>query len=104
MAPSGLDHPNFRVSKKVNRSLKQIPRRHKIRVENTDKFPSGRFQSARQGAGFETSAIDPMNQLNVVTALAQFFRARGGNFAGIIGRIIEDLDLKTFARIIELAD
>ena len=104
MAPSRLDHPNLRVGKKVDRSLKQIPRRDKIRVENAYEFPGGRFQSTRQGASFETSAIDPLNQLNVITALAQFFRARGGNFAGIIRRIIENLDLKKVARIIELAD
>src|SRR6267142_5647074 len=45
-----------------------------------------------------------MNQLNGVTALAQLGRTGGSNLAGVVGRIVEHLNLKQFTRIIELAD
>src|ERR1700693_265729 len=104
MAPSRLDHADFRIGEEMNRSLKQIARRNEICVENADEFAIGRFQSHRERAGLETSAIDAMNQLNVVTALAQFCRAGRGNFASIVRGVIEDLDLEQLARIIDFAD
>ena len=45
-----------------------------------------------------------MDVLNIETARSQLFRAGRGNIAGIVGRIIEYLDLEQLARIIELAD
>ena len=45
-----------------------------------------------------------MNKLNIEAALPQFPGARGSHLAGIISGIVQDLDLKQFARVIELAD
>src|SRR5881392_1414599 len=45
-----------------------------------------------------------MNQLNVEAALPQFFGARSSHFPRIVGRIVQDLDLQQFSRIIEFAD
>src|SRR5256885_6017170 len=45
-----------------------------------------------------------MNQLNIEAALPQRFRARSSHFAGIVGRIVQHLDLQQISRVIELAD
>src|SRR5438477_6340700 len=45
-----------------------------------------------------------MNQLNIEATLPQFFGARSSHFPRIVGRIVQDLDLQQFSRIIELTD
>src|SRR5436305_13569637 len=45
-----------------------------------------------------------MNKLNIEATLPQFFGARSSHYTRIVGRIVQDLDLQQFSRIIELAD
>src|SRR5204862_7368695 len=61
MAPSGLNHADLRIGKKLNGPLKQIPRRNEVRVENTNKLAAGRFQAALQRARLESRAVYPVN-------------------------------------------
>ena len=63
----------------------KIPLRNKIGVQDTNEFAFGSLKPYRQGAGFETGAIDPMNALNIKASLSQFLRARGGDLAGFVG-------------------
>ena len=68
---------------------------NKIGVEDTNEFsPRGR-EAPLKGAGFESGAIRPVNQLHIETAPAQFRRAIRRDLARIIGRIIQHLDLQT---------
>src|SRR5947209_8641628 len=103
MSPAGLDHADLWVREKVDRSLKQIGRRDEIGVENANEVAGGRFQPSGERARLEPGAIGPVDQLNVIAALAQFSGAGRRDFPGIIGRIIQHLDLKQFLGIVELA-
>src|SRR5438132_13406348 len=94
MAPTGLDHTDLGIGEEMDRALKQVPRWNQIRIENADELARGRFESDRERASFEAGAIDAMNQLDIETTLPQFPRARGGHFASIVGRIVQNLDLQ----------
>ena len=70
MSPAGLDHSHFRVGEVMDGSLQQILLRNKIGIQDTNEFAFGSLEPYRQRAGFETSAIDSMNTLNIkATAL-----------------------------------
>src|SRR5206468_8915029 len=85
MAPASLDHPYFWISKKMDGTSKQIFLRDEISVEDTKEFSFRSVESCRQGAGLESCAINSMNKLNIKAMLAQFFRARGGDLASLVG-------------------
>ena len=85
MSPAGLDHSDFRVSEIMDCSLEQILLRNKIGVQDTNEFAFRSLEPYRQCAGFETSAINPVNALNIKAALLQFLCARGGDLPGFIG-------------------
>src|SRR5437667_5829955 len=104
MTPAGLDHADLWIGEKMDRVLKQIWRRNEIGVEDANKLARGRLESGRKGTGLESGPINSMNQLNIEAALPQFFGARSSHFPRIVGRIVQDLDLQQFSRIIELAD
>src|SRR6267143_1276637 len=104
MAPATLNHADFRIGEKMDRALEQIWRRDKIGVQNADEFPCSRFKSGRERTCLETGPVDPVNELNIETALPQFIGARSGHFPCVISGIVQHLDLEQLARVIELAD
>src|SRR5437763_1899020 len=79
-------------------------RRQEVGVENANKFSAGGGQSVFERSCFEANAINPVDQLNIKTALAKFRRTNCGDFARLIGRIIQYLDLQILAWIIKFAD
>src|SRR5260370_13056836 len=100
MAPASLDHSYVWISEEMNGALQQIPLWHEIRIEDTKEFAFRSIESGRQRTGLESGAINAMNQLNIETALTQFVRARGGDLPGLVGRIVQHLNLQKFPRII----
>src|SRR6202011_6274697 len=63
-----------------------------------------RVEPGGQRACFKSGSIQAANQLDIETAPAQLFSARGGDFARIVGGIIQHLDLQQFSRIIEFTN
>ena len=61
MAPSGLNHADFRVGEKLDGALQQIRPRNKVGIQNTNEFAFGRFQPGGQRTGLETGPLEPMN-------------------------------------------
>src|SRR5260370_42455668 len=104
MPPARLDHADSRIGEKINRAIEQVRLRNKIGFENTDKLAFRGVEANSERTRFETSAIDAMNELDVEPATTQFVRARGGDIARIVGRIIQHLNLEKFSRIIQFAD
>src|SRR5260370_32377728 len=104
MPPARLDHADSRIGEKINRAIEQVRLRNKIGFENTDKLAFRGVESNSERTRFETSAIDAMNELDVDPAPTQFVRARGGDVARIVGRIIQHLNLEKFSRIIQFTD
>jgi hypothetical protein len=104
MAPATLDHPDFRIGEKMDCALEQIWRRYEIGVENADELAGRRFKSDRKCTCLESRPVDPVNELNIETALTQFLNAGSGHFPSVISRIIQDLDLEQVSRVIHFAD
>jgi hypothetical protein len=104
MAPPALNHADLRIGEKMDRPLKQIWRRDEIGIENANKLTGSRLEPDCERTGLEAGSVDTMNQLNIETALPQFFRAGSGHLAGIVGGIVQHLNLEQISRIIELAD
>jgi len=104
MAPTRLNHSHLRISEKVDGALEQVRLRHKIGIENANEFAGGGLEANSQCAGFESGTIHAVNQLDIEPARPQFLGTRDSNFACVVCRIVEHLDLEPVARIIEPAD
>src|SRR5215831_52990 len=103
MPPARLDHSDLRIGEEMDGALEQVLLRNKIGVQDAKKFTFRSSEPDRQCASLKAGAVSPMNALYVKTALAQFPRARGGDVAGLVRRIVQDLDLQKFLRVIEFA-
>ncbi len=88
----------------MDRRLEQLRLRNKVGVEDADEIAPRRRQARLERAGFVADAIRPMDQLDIEAALRQPSDARAREGAGLIGGIVQHLDLQTLARIIEFAD
>src|SRR5436190_20626531 len=104
MAPARLNHPHFGVGKEIDCLAQQMRWRNKIGIENTYEFSARGSQTSLQGARFEAGAIDSMNQFDIEPALTQFRRTIRRNFACVVSRIVQHLDLLTIARVIQFSD
>ena len=104
VAPARLDHGELGVGEIGNGAREEIGGREKVRVEDGDEFAGGGFQALLQSAGFVTFTIVAMNVFDGNAKLLIAFDAGAGDFLRFIGGIVEKLDLKFIARIIELGD
>ena len=104
VAPARLDHSHIWIGEKMDRALEQIWFWDKIRIQDAEKLAIGRVEPDGQRACFKSGSIQAANQLDIETAPAQLFSARGGDFARIVGGIIQHLDLQQFSRIIEFTN
>jgi hypothetical protein len=104
MAPPALNHADLGIGEKMDRPLKQVWRRNEIGIENANKLTGSRLEPDCERTGLEAGPIHAMYQLNIEPALPQFLRAGSGYLAGIVGGIVQHLDLEQISRIIELAD
>ena len=104
MAPARLDHAHLRIGEKMDRLPQKIGLRDKVGVQEYKQNHSQRTQARSPGARFEPSAIDAVDQLDIEPPLLQILHAGGGQFARVVGGIVQNLDLQQFPRIIDLAD
>src|SRR5258707_1080044 len=98
MSPPRLDHSDVPIGEEMDGALEQVLFRNKIGVQDAKKFTFRSSEPHRQCAGLKADAVSSMNALYVKAALAQFLRARGGDLAGFVRRIVQDLDLQKLLR------
>ena len=84
--------------------LQQVGLRDEIGIEDTDEIALGGGEPGLQGARLEAGPVGAVDQLHVEPAALQFVHAGGRQLAGVVGGIVQHLDLQKLARIIELAD
>ena len=77
MAPPGLNHPDFRIRKEMNRLLQEIRLGDEIRVQDTNKVAFRGRKPAFQRASLKPGAIRPVDELNVEPAGPQFIDTAG---------------------------
>lgn len=71
----------------------------KIGVKYGNEFAGGAFQPFLEGARFETLAIGPVMVFDVVPDISISFTEGLGESMGIVGGIVEDLNLQQIARV-----
>ncbi len=104
VAPAGLDHADFRIGEKVDGRLEQLRLWDKVGVEDANEFPPRRGQPGLERSRLVADAMGALNQLDIKPAGGEAVNRRAGQIAGLVGRIVEHLDLQEFPRIIEFAD
>ena len=102
IAPAGLDNADVRVREVVDGTLKKIDRRNEIGIKNGDEFASGSFQSLLQSAGFEAVAVSAVAVFNRVARGHVFVTKALREGVGLVGGIVQNLNLQQFARIVDL--
>src|SRR6202008_4126267 len=104
MAPASLDHADFRIGEEMDCSLEKVRLWNEIRIQNTNEFALRGSQSRLEGACFEPGAIGAVNEFDIESAALQFRHAGAGQLPGIVGGIIENLDLEEVLGIIYFAN
>src|ERR1700685_1440574 len=102
IAPASLHHSELFVREIGHRAAQKIRGRNKIRIENGNKFTARRFQAFLQRARFIAFAIVAMDVADGHSEGAVAFYTVAGDLAGLVGRIIENLNLQQLAWIVEL--
>src|SRR5262245_8492571 len=103
MPPSRLNHSDFWIGKEMDSAFKQVFFRNKIGVEDAKKFAVSGSKSYGQGASLKASPINPMDPLDVETALPECLRPQRGYVAYLIRRNVKHLNLEKHLLIIEFA-
>ncbi len=87
----------------VNRSAKEVGRRHEVGVEHRDELAAGRVHCRSQRTGLESLPVRAMHVLDVEPPLGQPAAAPSGQGRSLVGRVVQDLDLQSIPRIVEAA-
>src|ERR1700683_1898571 len=102
IAPARLHHGELFVREIGHRAAQKIRGRNKIRIEDGHKFTGRRFQAFLQRTGFIAFAVVAMDVTNGHSEGPVAFYTVAGDLAGLVGRIVENLNLEQLARIVEL--
>ena len=104
VGPARLHHADLRLGKVVDHLHQPVRRRHKVGVEDGDELALGHLQARVQRPGLVSMAV---GAVNVDDGMAQRRIARHnacGHLLGLVGRVVQHLDLELVARILHGAD
>ena len=104
MFPARLHNADVRVAEVRDGFEQKIGIRHKVGVKDGDKLTAGLLQPIGQGTGFEAFPLRPPHVRNRYALLPVIGYLTGNDVNGIVGRIVEDLNLQLFGRIAEFDD
>lgn len=101
VAPSGLDHPNVGIGEVMDGFFEQFRFWHEIGVQNQKVFALGGFGAVFQCSRLEPGAIGAVDVFRIETALFQAINTGPADVHGLVGGIIEQLDLDFVLRVIK---
>src|SRR5579863_7888612 len=112
VSPSCLDHADLGVVVRAigrrdeigDGAAKEIGFGDKVSVENGDEFTLGRLETVFESAGFVTFAVGAMNVDDRHALGGVAVDAGAGDLASFVSGIVENLNVKQFARVIEARD
>src|ERR1035438_9424493 len=104
IAPAGLHDADSRVGEMLDGAREEIRRRDEIGIENGDEFACGGLQSFLQRAGFEALAIVAVMVFDGEPQSAIALHQRRGKWGGVVGGIVQHLDLEQLAGILDAGD
>ena len=68
--------------------------RHEVGVEDGDQLAPGALEAGCQRSGLEAAAVGPVEVVDVDPETALLFHHLGDDAGGLVGRVVEDLDLQ----------
>src|ERR1700733_8836485 len=101
IAPAGLHHPNLGVREKVHGSQKEVSRRNEIGVENGKQLAGSGFEPFLQRAGLEAAAGGAVPVFDCDALGPIFDHEPLGVRVRFVSGVVENLDLKQVARVVE---
>ena len=87
----------------IDASLQGIWRRNEIGVQNENELAFRALQTGFERSGLETGAVLAMKILDVKPARLQERGLIGGDLAGLVRGVVQNLDLKPVPGIVEAA-
>src|SRR2546423_2919819 len=104
MSPTRLDHADLRIGKEMDRALQEVRVRDEIRVEDADELAFSRGQPSLERARLEARPVGSVDQVDIEPSVLQGRHAGGRQLLGIVGRIVQHLDVEQVFRIIDFAN
>jgi len=106
--PACLHHADFAAAIGVheirNGEAKKIGFGEKVGVEDGDEFALGGFQAVFQGAGFVAFAVGAVDVYDGHALRGVALDASAGDFACLVGGVVQHLHVEQFGRIVEARD
>ena len=102
VAPARLHDAHGRIREMMNGARKEIRRGHEIGIEDRHEFTGGGLQPFLQRPGFEPFAIIAVMIFEGKPQRAIALDKRLGEGRGIVGRIVQHLDLEQVARVLNV--
>src|SRR3989304_1479638 len=102
MCPARLNKRDARVIETGQDALQVVLWWNRVGVEDGNEISPGPRQALRQGAGFEACSVPAADVLDVQAFGPQPRNQPADNGRGLVGRVVQNLDLQAVARIVEL--
>ncbi len=104
MPPARLDETDLIVREVMNGLLEDVGVRHKIGVKDEHIVPLGGLEPVLQRPGLEPAPVVAVNQLGVEPARLQLLDLHLRDPGGLVGRVVEKLDLELVLGIVQPRD
>ena len=103
VAPAHLHHADFGVGEVVDHPLQHICGRNEVGIQDEDEIVLGHLETVIEGARLVAVPVVTMDVVDVDSLCLQLLHCGSGAALGLIGRVVEHLDLKPITRIVQSA-
>jgi hypothetical protein len=104
VAPARLDHTHARIAKVRHARPDEIGLRKEVRVEDGDEVAARRGKARFERARLVSDAVGAVQVDEVGSLARQAFDMGTNQRLRFVGRVVEDLDFETIARIVHAGD
>ena len=101
--PARLHHPDPRVAEVPGEAHEEVRGGNEVGVEQRDPLAAGFQESGCQRAGLEAVPVAPPPHARLDAPLSKERHGTIDPLAGVVGRVVEHLDLEPLARVLECA-
>ena len=101
MTPAGLHEGNFIVGEMVDRFLEKIGVGNEVGVEDENIISLGLVHPVFESPGLISGAVGAMQAGGIKTLVAKAGGPGPGNFDGLVGGVVEDLDFELVLGVVE---
>jgi len=101
VAPARLDHAHAGIGEGRHDAPQEVHRGHEVGVEDREQLAMGDAHPGGERAGLEAAAAQPTDVAHVDPARAMARDRRRRALAGVVGRVVEHLDLEAAGRVVE---